>query len=195
MKLEIVTPPALEPITASVAKRHLRLETDDSLYQYETDYIANLITMSREQAEFHTRRAFITQTWKLYLNEWPSGNSISLPLPPLISVTHVKYTDTDSVQSTFTDYSVDTGTPGRVVLDDGESWPSDSLHPKNPIEIQFVAGYGPAVANVPASIRQAMLLQIGHLYENRERVIAGVSVTNVPFAFDSLLASYRWFPE
>ena len=195
MKLEIVTPPTVEPVSAQDAKRHLRLENDDSIYQYEADYISNLIMMAREQAEFHTRRAFITQTWKLNLNAWPSENYISLPLPPLISVTHVKHTDPDSVISTFTDYSVDTGTPGRIVLDDGESWPSEDLHPKNPIEIQFVAGYGATASTVPASIRQAMLLQVGHLYENRERVIAGVSVTNVPFAFDSLLASYRWFPE
>ena len=40
----------------------------------------------------------------------------------------------------------------------------------NGIEIAFVAGYGDRAANVPAPIRQAILLLVAHWYEHREPV-------------------------
>ena len=192
MLYTLTTPPTVEPVTLNEVKSHLRLESSDSIYSAETDLLTALIKIAREQAEHHTRRAFLTQTWTVHLDGWPVKDEIYLPFPPLISVTHVKHTDNDGVQSTFTDYSIDTGTPGRIVLDDGETWPTATLRPRSPIEIQFVAGYGATAAFVPLSIKQAILLMIGHLYENRERTVMGVAINEVPFAVDSLLASYRW---
>lgn len=40
-------------------------------------------------------------------------------------------------------------------------------------------------------IRAAMLLTIGHLYENREEVVTGVSVTQLPMGTERLLRPYR----
>ncbi|MBK0032745.1 phage gp6-like head-tail connector protein [Erwinia sp. S43] len=40
-------------------------------------------------------------------------------------------------------------------------------------------------------IRVAMLLLIGHWYENREGVTVGVTATTVPLAVDALLQPYR----
>jgi hypothetical protein len=40
-------------------------------------------------------------------------------------------------------------------------------------------------------IRAAMLLTIGHLYANREDVVAGVSVSQLPIGADRLLQPYR----
>ena len=191
MRYTLTTPPTVEPVTLNEVKSHLRLETADSIYEEERDLLLALIKTAREQAEEHTRRAFLTQTWTVHFDNWPGDDFICLPYPPLISTTHIKHTDPDGVQSTFTDYSTDTGTPGRIVLDDGYTWPTDTLRPRSPIEIQFVAGYGATAASVPASIKQAILLMIGHLYENRDR-IAYTSVSEIPFAVDSLLASYRW---
>ncbi len=36
-----------------------------------------------------------------------------------------------------------------------------------------------------------MLLLIGHFYENREIIITGASVAEVPYAVDALLNPYR----
>jgi len=68
-----------------------------------------------------------------------------LPFGNLASVAQVYYTDTDYTQNTFsTDYyNVDTSSePGRIVLEYGDNWPTASLSPENPIEIEFTCGYG-----------------------------------------------------
>ncbi len=59
-----------------------------------------------------------------------------------------------------------------------------------PAAITFTAGYG-APADVPAAIRQAMLLLIAHWYEHREAVSLGASPSALPMAVDALLAPYR----
>jgi uncharacterized phiE125 gp8 family phage protein len=122
------------------AKKHCRI------YHSEDDaYVQGVIAAAVEKAESYLRRKLITQTWKVYLDDWPGSGFISLPFGQLQSVTHVKYTDSDGDQSTFSSdyYGTDTDSePGRVVLNYGESWPTAVLATKNPIEIQFVCGYG-----------------------------------------------------
>ena len=192
MTLKLITAPATEPVSASEAKSHLRVDTtaDDTL-------IGTLITAARQHVENHLRRALITQTWELVMDAFPAGDVIRLPRPPLVSVTSIKYTDEDGNESTFSSaaYVVDTdSTKGRVVLKSGETWPSDTLAAANGVRVRYVAGYGEASA-VPRPIRQAILLLIGTLYENRESVLVaqGVTVAQLPFGVEALLMPYRIF--
>ena len=192
MALKLITAPATEPVSTSEAKSHLRVDTtaDDTL-------IGTLITAARQHVENHLRRALITQTWELVMDAFPAGDVIRLPRPPLVSVTSIKYTDVAGSESTFSSaaYVVDTdSTKGRVVLKSGESWPSDTLAAANGVRVRYVAGYGSAAA-VPNPIRQAVLLLIGTLYENRESVLVaqGVTVAQLPFGVEALLMPYRIF--
>jgi hypothetical protein len=78
------------------------------------------------------------------MDYWPNSDVIVLPFGQLISVTHVKYTNSDGDQSTFSasDYTVDNDSdPGRVVLNYGEEWPSFTPQTSNPIEIQYICGW------------------------------------------------------
>lgn len=65
----LVSGPASEPVTLAEAKLHLRVETgmtdDDTL-------ISALIVAARQVAETITRRALITQTWRLVLDQFPA---------------------------------------------------------------------------------------------------------------------------
>ena len=54
----------------------------------------------------------------------------------------------------------------------------------------YQAGYASNDA-VPASLRHAALLLIGHWYENREAVNVGNIVQDVPLAYDALISAYR----
>lgn len=194
MGLVLLTGPLEEPVSVAEAKAHLRVDTaeDDTL-------IGFLITAAREHVEAHCRRALITQTWDLFLDRWPRGGEIVLPRARLVSVTSVQYHDEDGGTSVFSaaNYAVDAaGEPGRVRLQAGASWPSVGLRPVNGVQVRFVAGYGAATA-VPRGIRQAVLLLVGALYENREEVIVaqGVSIGVLPFGVKALLAPhrvYRW---
>ncbi len=189
MALVLVTPPSTEPISLSEAKTHLRVENTD-----DDTFISALITAARETVETITRRALVTQTWDYILDDWPDGDTITLPLPPLQSVVSVTYKDKDGNIQTFanSNYVVDTASePGRLVLTDDANWPSDELYPAGAITVEFTAGYGAATA-VPQSLKQAMLLLIGHWYENREAVaVTGAIPKEMPLAVDALLWPYR----
>jgi uncharacterized phiE125 gp8 family phage protein len=186
MALTLVTAPAVEPISSAEAKLHLRVDISD-----DDNLITALIQTAREVAEDISRRALITQTWKLILDEFPKGDEIAIPLPPLQSVTSITYKDQDGTASTFSsdDYIVNTDTePGKVVLAYGASWPSTTLYPTGAITVQFKAGFGDASTDVPEKYRQAMLLLIGHWYENREAIATtGAVPKEVPFGVEALL--------
>lgn len=188
--LTLVTAPTVEPVTVAEAKVHCAVSRDD-----HDDLIERLITAARQACEAATRRALCTQTWDLTLPGWPDDDRrarIYLPLPPLVSVTSITYLDAAGDEQTIDDatYKVRAGSPGIVSLRNGELWPS-VLDEDDPITIRFVAGYGVA-ANVPATLKQAMLLLVGHWYEHPEAVVTGTIATELPLAVKSLLATEAW---
>jgi uncharacterized phiE125 gp8 family phage protein len=184
----VITPPAIEPLTLSEAKAQCRVDitTDDAL-------LATLISVSRDTCERIAWRAFLTQTIELWLDAWPASNAIALPRPPLQSVTKVEYYDTADVKSTLssTIYSVDTiSEPGKLWLKYNQTWPATSLREHNAICVTYVAGWTNPV-DVPQSARQAMLLLIGHWYENRESVLIGTISKPLEFGVQALLGVNR----
>lgn len=185
--LDLVTAPASEPVTTSEVKTFLRIDSSD-----EDTLLSNLITAARQSAESYTGRAFITQTWKMFLDGWPYGkgewwdgvrqlpirelhglSELNIPLPPLQSITHVKTYDDDDTATTFSSsnyyvssYSGDYARNGRISLRTSATWPTYERD-SDGIEIQFVAGYGDSASDVPQQIKQAILQEVAYLYENR----------------------------
>ena len=177
-KLDLVTAPAIEPITVAEVKNALRIDhTDDDTL------IGFLITAARTSAEAYTRRAFITQTWKMFMDNFAGftngytywqginnlpisaitiSNSIEIPLPVLQSITHLKTYDDDDTATTFSSsnyyvaiYTGDFGQPGSITLRESNTWPTFS-RVKDGIEIQFVTGYGTDATDVPQQIRMSI---------------------------------------
>ncbi|MFZ3132767.1 MAG: head-tail connector protein [Desulfosporosinus sp.] len=188
MALALKTAPATEPITLAEAK--LYLHADDSTV--EDTLITAFITAAREYCEDYQNRAYVTQTWELWLDDWPDDDFIRIPLSPLRAANSIKYYDTANAVATMTatDYFVDTkSNPGRVSLTYGMTWPTTTLRPANGVVIEFEAGYG-AVAAVPQTVKQAMLLHLSLLYEpcDAER---GKQLTR---ARDALLGMRRVVP-
>lgn len=186
-KLTLVTSPAEEPITTAEAKTHLRITTSD-----DDTYIGNLITAAREKGELYTGMAFITQTWKMFMDDFPfqtkdlwwSGvreasinifnqrDYFEIPLFPLQSITHIITYADDDTSSTMSAslyyvsaYSGLRARRGRVTLRENGVWPSPS-RTEDGVEVQFVAGFGLS-ASVPYQIKQALLEEVAYLYENR----------------------------
>jgi uncharacterized phiE125 gp8 family phage protein len=177
-------------------KLHLRIPEGETA---EDALLDGLQDAAIEYVENHTNRKLMTQRWKVYFDDWSTGDSFEIPYPPLQSIpsTGVVYTNSTNDSTTYgsTKWQSDTvSEPGRLVREYEESsWPTTAtLHNKNPIAIEFVCGYTTG-SNVPQSIKQAMLLIIGDLYENRENSMVGQPITTVPLAAKSLLASYRNF--
>ena len=180
MDWKVTTAPASEPITLANAKLHLRVD-----HSADDDLITALIKAARRWCELYQNRAYITQTITARLDSF--SDTIALPKPPLISVTSVKYYDSNGDQQTLDSsyYDVDTtSTPGKITLAYGMSWPTiRDVH--HCIEIIYSSGYG-AAADVPETVTQAMYLLIGHLYEHRESV-SEIKLEEVPMGIKSLL--------
>lgn len=189
-ELRLVADATDEPVTLEEAKAHLRVDVTD-----DDDLITALITAARQMVEMVLRRALLSQDWELRLDAFPASDTLEIPLPPLQSIAAITYTQQDGTSVTFaaTEYTVDTGsTPGRIALNSGASWPGDSLSALGGVQIAFTAGYASADA-VPQAIRQALLLLVGHLYENREAVTDTKTLQTTPLAFEYLLQPYRVF--
>ena len=111
----------------------------------------------------------------------------------------VKYVDVDGVEQTLAEtvYSVNQfRAPGEVGLAYNQSWPP-ARNEQGAIRVTYTAGYnipGTSPAGeypLPAAIRAAMLLLIGNWYENREAVVVGATVAELPLGVQSLLQPYR----
>jgi len=186
MALVLTAGPLTEPITLAKAKAHLRVDTMD-----EDILISSLILTSRLHIEAALGLALITQSWQLTLNAWPKGNAVPLPLHPVSAVTLVKTVSANGASTTLAPSAtvLDPGPPARVV-NVSQLWPVVTA-PANGIAITFTAGFGPTAEDVPAPIRQALLLLVAHWYEHRDPIEIGEPQTAIPKAVSDLLMPYR----
>ena len=185
MSLVPISAPAQEPVSLADAKAHLRVDTadDDAL-------ISRLITAARSELERGLGRALITQTWTYWLDSWPPGYAVPLPLAPVQSVEAVRVYAMDDSFSTLpaSGYLLDgLGSPPRLIRRGSIAWPQP-LRPGNGIAIDFSAGHGTQPTEVPSALRVALLVLIGHWYEQRE--LADVPVALPPMVRD-LIDPYR----
>lgn len=190
MGIVVSTPPVSEPITTAEAKLHLNL--DDS--SCDSSLVSSLIIAARRWCEERLCQQFVTATITLTLDHFPcrEGGLIEFPRSPLISVdaaspiVSVKYYDSSNVQQTLIaskyDYDL-TSKPGRLRPSYGNYWPT-TYSRMGAVEIKYTAGYGAAAA-VPQTIKQAILLLVGHWYANREPI--GTVGKQIEFTVDSLL--------
>jgi uncharacterized phiE125 gp8 family phage protein len=125
------------------------------------------------------------------LEGFPCGSEVELPGGNLGAITSVVYVDADGAEQTLDadTYEADTvSVPGRLLLAYDESWPSTRSQ-WNAVRVRYTVGW--AVADVPAPIKQALLLLVAQLYEHRVPEITGTIVSPVRFAVDALLSPYR----
>ena len=188
------TGPAVEPLTVAEAKLHLRVDISD-----DDAYIGTLITAAREWVENYLDRTLITTQLILRAAEFPT-EELELPRPPMATAgtataVVITYTLADTTTATLSTalYRVDrTSTPGNVAPIINGTWPSDVIEDANAVAVTYWAGYGPTSASVPATIRHACLMLIGHWYEQRSAVLTATISKPLEFAVESLLASNNW---
>src|SRR5262245_61208300 len=105
--LRIITPPDVQPLTLAETKEHLRVDITD-----EDTLIGLHIEAATSFIEKFLGRALVTQTWEMAIDQFPTDGkkTIAIPLPPLQSVTSIKYDDTGNVERTLSGsgYMVDT---------------------------------------------------------------------------------------
>lgn len=163
--------PATYPVTLDELKAHLRIDHDDEDAQLSS-YIA-AATARLDGWSGVMGRCLVSQTWVWRIEEFPGRKWLELPFPGVQSLT-VAYYDPQNVLQTFASSNWQI-VPGPVadmlMLEEFASWPSVADRP-DAISITMVAGYG-AAADVPADVRQAVLMMAAGFYEFREDVQSG----------------------
>ena len=203
MPLQLVTPPAGEPVSLAEAKQHLRVDGgDDDLL------IGSLITAARQAAETKTGRQLITARWKLVLDAFPgpslmqsaTGTSFSLPghaillaKCPVQSAVSIEYLDMNGTTQVMpaSDYVLDAACePARLTPAFGKTWPP-TLPQMGAVSVTFDAGYGTASA-VPEGLKSWIKLRVGSLYGHREEmsVLSRGRIDPLPFV-DGLLDGFK----
>ena len=185
MPMQLITPPAGEPVSLEEAKLHLRVDFDD-----DDALIQMLISSARQAAESITHRQFITARWRMTLDSFPGpslmgvpagqpftlpGHAILIPKSPVLNVVAINYLDMASVQQTMPadHYTVDSACePARITPVFGQIWPI-ALPQIGAVSVTFDAGYGDASA-VPDGIKSWIKLRVASLYTYREEVVAPV---------------------
>ena len=183
----LLSGPAVEPITLAEAKRFIRVEHND-----DDDIITALIAGSRIHVETQTRRALITQSWRLTRDVWPELGCVPvLPVPlRTLDAARVYRSDGSTVAIDVAAFAVDkAAAPARLAFTRGALTSPERTVAG--IEIDVTCGYGNAPANVPEPLRQAIRLLVAHWYENRGLVALGHEIAVLPQTVAALIAPYR----
>lgn len=178
-------------VTLAEAKRHLGVDfaDHDAMIEGFVGAAAQLL----DGWSGILGRCLLTQTWRQDFDGF-GCDAIRLPLGPNVVVTSVTYRDVvDEAQAlpgeTWAGPYLD-AIGAYIKLAYGQAWPPTYCR-DDAVSVTFTAGYGADGSAVPLPIRQAILLLVGHWYENREAVNIGNITTALPFAVDALLAPYR----
>lgn len=177
------------PVSLELARMHLRnedLRVDDAL-------VRALILSATQNIEAQYGLALLEQTVVQTHNAFPASSDtpMLLRIAPLLSVTSIAYIDAAGATQTW---SASQYTSGRfnntafIVPKIGYTWPSGLAKMPNAVTITYDAGYGTKSENIPEPIKQAILLNVGWLYQNREDPTATLSR-----ASDHLLRPYYRF--
>ncbi|MCV9963457.1 phage head-tail connector protein [Pararhizobium sp. BT-229] len=185
MTITELTPPVGEPLTLAETKAHLRIDSAT-----EDDLVASLIPTVRMHLERETGLALLTRSFRLYLDDWPPSRVIQVARGPVQTIEAVTVYDADGLPG-------DVDVSGFVL--DGEARPARLVLPRQPvpgkpingIEIDFSAGFGATGADVPDTLKRAMLLHAALLYEFRGAVLPGDQPAAVPQGYDRLIAPFR----
>ncbi|WP_226576789.1 head-tail connector protein [Acuticoccus sediminis] len=181
----LVTPPQAEPVTREEAKLHARIDGTD-----EDAKVDALIAAARLDVESRTGRVLVSQGWRIVLDGPPARGIVRLAPGPVKSVDAVTVYGADGVAEVVPsdDYLVDTANvPGRLMLSSGRFWGARAL---NGIEIDFTCGFGEP-DDVPASLKQAVLMLVSYWYEQREAAAIGAVPAHVASGVQALTAPYR----
>lgn len=182
----LLTAPAAEPLALDDARAFLRVDAHD-----DDELIAALIAAARLAVETQTRRALITQSWRLALDCWPADGRIPVRPGPLRELTAARVYDlvNNSYTVDLQHFVPASGACELVVM------PWALMQPTRiaaGIELDLTVGYGDAPDDVPEPLRQAMRILVAHWYENRGLIVPGaMRLAALPATAAALIAPYR----
>lgn len=166
-RLRLLTPPAREPVEITDARDQCRIR-----HVHDDGRLARLIASAREQAEAITRRALIAQEWEQ--TSVATRELVRLERWPVAAVVAVLVDGVPLDSQSFTAELGDDASISSVAWLDRK------------VTVRYRAGYGEAPSDVPASIRDWMLVKIADAYANPGSVVIGTINSRLDFVDEQL---------
>jgi len=185
MAITRLSAPLAAAVSLADVKRHLRIEHDD-----DDAYLTDLTSQSADYLESVCGLRLITQTWRQYLDAMPQSGCVRLAVQPVRSIAEMRVYDEagDPQIVALTSLELDAvSSPPRLVVREAVQ----TARAVNGIEIDIVAGFGDTPADVPDSLRRALLLLAAHAYEFRGAVPLDQQPASQPHGFRTLIAPFR----
>ena len=186
MILTQISGPVENPVTLDECKADCRVEFND-----EDGLISAYIDAATRAASEVTSKKLVNETWRLSTPNF-CVNKIEIPFVDVSSIESVSYYDLDDNLQTiavnqFYKYDYET----KTVLEAKDTLSIPSLKKRNDaLQVEFVTGYGPSAASVPATIKKAIRLIVAHWYQNREDT-SEKTLSSIPMGADTLLSLER----
>ena len=164
-------------------KAFLRVDgTDDD------DLIGELTQVATEQVQaMSNTRAKTVQAYG-YLEHFHNSN---FPVGPVVIISAVHY---KASGDTYTELSASkyhyklTTQPGRIEFINYPSLEPDALHR---VRITFQYGYDQSQYFRPAQYKQAVMMLVAHMYDNRMPAVVGRSIGVMPMHVEALVSTFR----
>lgn len=161
-----------EPLSLSLARLHLKLDAElegAEAVHPDDALVSVLISAAREHAENFTGLSLVNRDHSFSMDEFPCSY-IDLQVWPVTAITEVSYVDENGAIQVLASgqYSLDNVSRPARLYPVEDSWPTTKKQ-NNSVSVVFDAGFGDSIP-MPKTLKQSMLLIIGHLYENRQDV-------------------------
>ncbi len=158
--IEVVTPPAFEPVDLVQLKTHANLPLDDTS---KDAMLQDKIEAARVRCEKFTRRSLITQTLDIWYDSWDGPGVIEdIPRGKVQEIVEIACYDDGNVP-TIVDPTIYTLSKTTLIF---ATW-IPYFRPRRGIRLRILSGYGDYPEDVPAQLREGILQYAAFLYDYR----------------------------
>lgn len=161
MQARMIIPPSIEPVSLEKLKSHLRI-----VHSSDDEILSDFITLARESLEQKYQLALITQSWRFEYDLPFPPDGVCVHFRPVQSIDALNIINelgderliASSNYLTSHDYKMT-----RLVLRNGLSTTLD----EQKFALTTTLGYGDQESDIPAALKQAIILIASAFYEGR----------------------------
>lgn len=197
-RARVVVPPTAEPISLEDARQHVRITPylEDGTAHPDDLLLMALVGAAREFCEEFTGMSLALKTYEAAADSFPpNGVPLELPHPPFVALESVVFGSGSGDVFGASDVDVDLWSNPQRLFVPGD-WPAVEKAP-GAVRVRYQAGYrltdapsSDTTPELPKLTRAALLLVVGHLYENREASVER-ALQELPLGVTSLLRPLR----
>jgi len=184
---ETPVPNAALPMDAF--KAHLRLGTGFGTDNVQDEVLEGFLRAAMAAIEARTGKVLIERAYSWTVHAWLDRAGAPFPTAPVQSITQVERVARDGTRETIAagSYWLERDMAQPRLRPVGSALPS--IPTDGSVVVTFLAGYGAAWTDLPADLRQAVLLLAAHYYEYRDET--SLSDGCMPFGVSSLIERYK----